>query len=150
MTEKGKRLIFTEESDEATSDSQETHNEDQDPRNDQHENHYDIPDFENDNQSKTEHDENNQDEQILAVSGQLQLNQNWRMLEFPIQGLIDFDGEDPDLLQIALEPYGNFLFIPENETEKEYEQCLAALTVIWNILVQKEIFQIMLFSFSEE
>ncbi|KAA6391277.1 MAG: hypothetical protein EZS28_013196 [Streblomastix strix] len=44
-----------------------------------------------------------QDEQILAVGGQLQLNQNWRMLEFPIQGPIDFDGDDPDLLQIALE-----------------------------------------------
>ncbi|KAA6386249.1 MAG: hypothetical protein EZS28_018225 [Streblomastix strix] len=85
MTEKCKRPKFTEETDDATSDSQETHNEDQDPRNHQHENLYDIQDSENDNQSETEHGENNEDEQILGVGGQLQLLQNWRILEFPIQ-----------------------------------------------------------------
>ncbi|KAA6390886.1 MAG: hypothetical protein EZS28_013588 [Streblomastix strix] len=132
MTEKNKRPRFTEEIDETTSDTQDTHNKDQNPRNYQHSNQYCILDSENDNQSETEHGENNEDEQILGVGGQLQLHQNWRMMGLQIQSSIDFDGEDPNLLQIVLEPYGNLLLTSENGTVEEYEVHFAALTVIWH------------------
>ncbi|KAA6365649.1 MAG: hypothetical protein EZS28_038824, partial [Streblomastix strix] len=134
----------TEEADETTSDSQETHNEKQDPRNRQRENLYGILDSENDNQSETDHGENYEDEQILGIDGQPILNQNQRKLQFPISGLIDFDVALGNLLQFYVLPWNTLdaplVILDKPETEANQIANLLTIPMI-SILVQKKIFQ---------